>query len=297
MPTGRNISHLKPTTSFAGTIALASAIVLGACSLGACSDDEQDIELSFAAQVGTEDFGCGNTYSDVGETQSELRLDDLRLYVHNIRLVDASGAEQALALEQDGKWQLEDIALLDFEDGSATCENGTPETRTTVTGTAPSGSYVGVRMSLGVPFARNHGDAAVAPPPLNLTAMFWNWNAGYKFLRVDGNAPELEGWRLHLGSTGCDGDSMGNVTECQNPNRSELAFDDFTPGESRIVVDVAELLRGASLASNIADTPPGCMSGGDDDDCAPYFANLGLPWKDSSATEQRMFRSEPMDSP
>jgi hypothetical protein len=30
-----------------------------------------------------------------------------------------------------------------------------------------------------VPFARNHGDAASAPAPLNHTALFWNWNAGY----------------------------------------------------------------------------------------------------------------------
>ena len=35
---------------------------------------------------------------------------------------------------QDGKWQLDDLALLDFEDGTSSCVNGTPEVNDRVTG-------------------------------------------------------------------------------------------------------------------------------------------------------------------
>ena len=34
---------------------------------------------------------------------------------------------------------------------------------------------------MGVPFESNHRDSTIAPSPLNITAMFWNWQGGYKF--------------------------------------------------------------------------------------------------------------------
>ena len=37
-------------------------------------------------------------------------------------------------------------------------------------------------------------------------------------------------------------------------------------------------------------TSGGCMSDPDDPDCAPIFANLGLPFGDKSAGKQTFFR-------
>ncbi len=80
-----------------------------------------------------------------------------------------------VALEQDGVWQHEDVALLDFENKAGACANGTVELNTSVRGTVPAGTRSsGLRFKLGVPFALNHANAATAPSPLNLTAMFWN---------------------------------------------------------------------------------------------------------------------------
>ncbi|MEM7592163.1 MAG: MbnP family protein, partial [Cyanobacteria bacterium P01_A01_bin.83] len=86
---------------------------------------------------------------------------------------------------QDGKWQHQNVALLDFEDGTDSCDNGTPEIRTQVVGTIPEGDYESLQFTLGVPPQLNHDDAAIAPSPLNLTSMWWNWQGGYKFLRLD----------------------------------------------------------------------------------------------------------------
>src|SRR5690606_39726454 len=66
-------------------------------------------------------------------------------------------------------------------------------------------------------FALNHLDASTAPSPLNFTAMFWSWQSGYKFLRVD-TADDT--FRVHLGSTGCSSPGPSRPpTSCSAPNR------------------------------------------------------------------------------
>jgi len=59
-------------------------------------------------------------------------------------------------LTQDGKWQYQNVALLDFENKSGGCANGTVETRNQIVGTIPKGNYQGLQFTLGVPFNLNH---------------------------------------------------------------------------------------------------------------------------------------------
>lgn len=270
-------------------VLLGTIVVLAGCGGG---ESEEPVSIQFAAKVGDEEFACGQSYSGVGSSGTEFTANDLRLYIHQVRLVAADGEEHTIALDQETRWQRDDVVLLDFEDGSATCENGTPGTNATVVGTAPDVEYTGIELTFGVPFELNHANAATADAPLNLTSMFWSWNGGYKFLRVDGDTPGLEGWRLHVGSTACEGDDMGNVSGCDNPNRATIALGDFDPESNTVVVDVAGLMEGADLEGNTMDTPPGCMSGLTDPDCRPYFHNLGLPWQDTESPGQKLFRVE-----
>src|SRR5690606_29817368 len=98
----------------------------------------------------------------------------------------ADGGVQPIALEQDGKWQLETLALLDFEDGSHGCSTaGNADLNTSLRGTVPEGDYVGLTFTLGVPFGQNHIDPTLSPAPLNTTGMFWNWQNGFRFVRID----------------------------------------------------------------------------------------------------------------
>ena len=108
-------------------------------------------------------------------------------------------------LKQDDKWQFDDLALLDFEDATGACGNGTPETNTDVSGTVPAGhSYSGMQFTGGSAVRKNHTDLTTMPSPLNLTAIAWVWNAGRKFLRVElASTGKPRGFVLHLGSTGC----------------------------------------------------------------------------------------------
>ena len=164
---------------------LASAILLASYGTSQAQSDIKEVAIDFAAYVGESEFVCGESYEGVGTEESTITPTDFRFYVSNVALIDEEGNAVPLELEQDGKWQYQDTVLLDFEDGTSACDNGTAETNTTLIGTVPEGDYQGLQFTLGVPEKLNHDDAAIAPSPLNLTSMWWNWQGGYKFLRVD----------------------------------------------------------------------------------------------------------------
>lgn len=238
--------------------------------------------LTFEGRVGDKVFDCNATYPGLGAGTTEVKITDFRLYVHDIRLHKAgTGEEVPVELDQDGLWQHKNLALLDFEDKTGSCSNGTVEKNTVVHATAPSGAYDGISFKLGVPFELNHADVAVAPSPLNLSALFWNWNGGYKFLRVD-SVPVAGGtpFNLHLGSTGCT-PMNGDVTSCDRPNIVDVAFKTFDPAKSKIVIDYAMAVFDNDVSMDMGGAP-GCMSGVMDPDCAAVFARLGIDISDGS---------------
>jgi uncharacterized repeat protein (TIGR04052 family) len=267
------------------TSLFAFSLLLVACG------GEREVTLQFQGLVGDEPAACGATYDGVGTTSTELTLADFRLYVHDVRVVDADGVEHAVALAQDGVWQLEDVALLDFEDGDG-CPMGTAETNTTIRGTIPDGLEItGVRFVLGVPEARNHDDVTTAPSPLNQQSMYWNWNGGYKFFRVDASSTgQPDGFFVHLGSTGCEGDGRGTVSGCAQDNRVEVELSGFDPDVNTVAVDVGALFAESDLDADQGGAP-GCMAGFDDMDCQPIFHGFGLPFAGTPPSgEQRLFR-------
>jgi uncharacterized repeat protein (TIGR04052 family) len=255
----------------------------------------QTVALRFKPMVGDKGFACGQSYEGIGTTASKITPTDFRLYVHNVRLIDASGKETPVKLEQDGKWQVDNIALLDFENGTGPCGNGTADTHDFIKGTAPAGNYTGVKFAVGVPFERNHADPAKAPSPLNLTQLFWVWNSGYKFARIEMQTTGLpRGWMLHLGSTGCQpgGSAQTLPTNCNFANRAEITLTNFNVNSDIVVTDLKKLLDGANVDVNQPKTPSGCMSGQGDGDCAPLFANLGLTFAGKESPGQKFFSIE-----
>ena len=163
----------------------ASAMLLATHSTTHAQSDLQEVTINFAAYVGQSEFACGESYEGVGIEESTITPTDFRFYVSDVALIDEDGNAVPLELEQDGKWQYQNTALLDFENGTNACDNGTPAINTVITGTVPEGDYQDLQFTMGVPQKLNHDDAAIAPSPLNLTSMWWNWQAGYKFMRVE----------------------------------------------------------------------------------------------------------------
>lgn len=292
---------------------LAALTVLSACTTklippgGSDAPVTQPVTVRFAAQIGSQVFSCGQRYSGVGSTRSTITPSDFRFYVSQVALIDEAGRSVPVALTQDGMWQFENIALLDFENGTGPCRNGTTAMNTEVRGEVPAGRYVGLRFTLGVPFVRNHGDPTMAPSPLNLTAMFWNWQGGYRFLKFDTSSSGLpgaaaapdsrgrsdaSGFSVHLGSTMCASPSRTEAPsgECANPNRMVVTFDRFDIAKQMVVADIGAVLAGANVDINTPKTPPGCMSFPNDPDCPPVMGALGLPYGGQAAPgPQRLF--------
>lgn len=278
-----------------GSVAINELITAVRNSLEGCP--RRDIEIVFAATVGDEPFACGGVYEGIGTTSATLRLTDFRFYVSNVRLLTPSGDEVPLDLDQETIWQRDNVALLDFEDGTLGCSFGNALTNDRVRGTAPAGVYTGVRFHMGIPFDLNHGNAELETEPLNVTAMFWNWQGGYKFIRVDGFAGPIDeaiNYNLHLGSTGCASAAppIPPSGPCANPNLPEITLLGFNPDANIIVADLARVLADSNVEANQADTAPGCQSQPFDMDCVGPFQNLGLPFAGQPGGQQRFFRVE-----
>ena len=266
-------------------------IALGALPFG-CGDSSsgsQQVELEFAAVVDDAPFVCGEMYDELGANGTSLMLSDFRFYVQDVELKNGDGEWVPVQLDEN-QFQTNNVSLLDFEDGCG--EVGNEDLNDRVVGTAPDGEYEGLRFTMGVPFEINHGNHSTAPTPLNITSMFWNWQGGYKFLRIDSGQFSESDWRMHLGSTGCEGDAQaGGVTACANPNRVEVVLDPFDLTSNTVVADYAALVEGAALDEDQA-ADAGCMSKPADTDCGPLFKNLGLPFGGSDAGEQQFFSVE-----
>lgn len=270
---------------------LATALLVAGAGCGESSGGSQGVTIAFSAVVGDSPFVCGETYDNLGSDGTSLELVDFRLYVQDVELKSSEGAWVPVALD-DNMFQLENIALLDFEDGCG--EVGNADVNDEVVGTVPEGQYDGLRFKMGLPADLNHRDASTSPGPLGLTALFWNWRGGYKFLRIDSgnimNNPSV--WRMHLGSTGCgepEGLTMPPEQACTNPNRVEVELDAFDVETNTVVADFAALVADAPLGTNAEGTPAGCMSPPDDSDCGPIFRNLGLPFGSEPGGEQSFF--------
>lgn len=255
---------------------------------------DMQVSIPFAAEIGGQSFSCATTFTGLGASKADVAATDFRLFVSNAALIREDGSLQPIALDQDGQWQVGELALIDFEDATGKCTNGTQGTHTALTGTVPEGNYTGLAFTVGVPFEQNHVDPTLAPAPLNTTAMFWNWQGGYKFVRIDMVPTDRKedgpkGWFLHLGSTMCDAASKTTApSACKNANRMEVRFDGFDPAKNTVVIDPAPVVADADLRVNAPETSPGCMSFPKDADCMSVMAKLGLPYMDVPAGTQSL---------
>lgn len=274
--------------------------MLSACGNMGVYSASQPVDIKFAGAINGQPFACGQSYANVGTTKSTVTPSDFRFYVSEVKLVRKDGTTVPVQLTQDGVWQYQNVALIDFENGAGPCRNGTSLTNTVVQGTVPTGEYTGVELTVGVPFTLNHQDSTIAPSPLNSTAMFWNWQGGYKFIKFDtsstGISPSkpaaanvigpVTGYSVHLGSTACAAASRTQAPKsCQNPNRVLVRLDQFDVAKSTIVADMGAVLAQANVDVNAPGSAAGCMSAPDDADCPPVMSALGL--NNVTATGQR----------
>lgn len=229
-----------------------------------CSTPQQDVEIPFDVRFGEASLSCDNAVEGVA-------LTDLRLYVHDIRLLDVDGEEHELTLVDDPLWQNAEVALLDFENAQGRCANGTEQVNEVIRGRVATGNYAGLKFRIGVPQHLNHADPLRADPPLGYSFMHWHWLSGYKFLRA-GLASQDDGFWLHLGSSRCKRTSA-SPTACRASNRPAVVLSPYVPGRDVVELDVRELVNGIELYDG---KPTDCSSGPAETECQMPFTALGL---------------------
>ncbi|WP_026193671.1 MbnP family copper-binding protein [Teredinibacter turnerae] len=189
-----------------------SAILLAVgIALNGCAPQEQATQLRFELQV-----------------PSGARI-DMGFYLSSIELRGSDGQWRPLHLPVK-----QPVALIHLTDQA---------TQQVVSGqlSAGGGDYRGLRFTVGVPEALNHANPLTAAFPLNDSGMFWSWQQGYKFLRIDATGSNK--WALHVGSTGCQSPSAIRppASPCTQSNRVTITLPDYNPASDQIAVDIRAL--------------------------------------------------------
>jgi hypothetical protein len=111
----------------------------------------------------------GTRYVDAaGDT---IRFSTIRFYISEAALIDTNGASHPMS----------GLSLVDF--GEPTNSDGSVD----VSFKGMPGFYRGVTFSIGVPIEENHRDAATQGLPLGPNSgMYWSWNPGYIFHKIEG---------------------------------------------------------------------------------------------------------------
>lgn len=284
--------------------------LLFACEHGHDEEPEGPVEIRFEARVAGQPFACGQSYTGLGSDGAAVTPQDFRFYVYDVHLVTVDGAEYPVTLTDDGNFQGGGVALLDFEDGTGACTNGTPKTHTTLKGTigamprhgGDGHELAGIRFTIGLPPDLNHADPTTLPAPLNDTTLSWTWNFGHIFLSAwgeFGSGDQTYPLGLHLGSTDCSGDAMaGETVTCARSNRPQIALAGFDPESSTVIVDWAALFTDLALTAPPAEceqssgeTNCACHSMHPEALCRALFPRLGLDWQTGdSGAMQSLFR-------
>ncbi|WMP19005.1 MbnP family copper-binding protein [Thiothrix lacustris] len=297
---------MNQTTSLKTGLAVAGALLLTACGGGSSSSDTTStastavattttttsLTIPFAAKAGTTDINCDATLTGLGSSGDSGKVSDFAFYVHGITLKTSDGKSVAATLDdndfQDPQYG---VALLDFQDKTDACTGSVKTTNKAVKikAAVDPTTVTGVEFTVGVPSTANHHNASISRAPYNRSGLFWAWQSGHKFMRLDVNPTALvtkldttttKTFNLHLGSTGCTGDATtGAVVTCTSPNRPSVTLDGVKvtgTTTSTIVLDYAKLIAGTNINIDTGGAI-GCMSAQDDKDCPTIFNNLGLP--------------------
>lgn len=205
MKTTKHLSKTKSTLSslYKGLFTMALAF-----ALASCSSDDDDNGATPAPQPeakGTVNLNLTHVWGPSGSNSPELQLntelthpgtgDTLTLtmykyYVSNVKLKKDGG----------GEWvEPESYRIADAKDNALVTLN---------IGDVPAGNYTGMKFTIGVDAERNTSgaqDGALSP----VNGMFWDWNTGYIFIKVEGESPHQTGnsqsFAYHIG--GFEGDN------------------------------------------------------------------------------------------
>lgn len=200
------------------------------------------MRIVFDNVVGTSDLKLNaDTYQNsVGEPFTVTKLN---YFVSNIRLRKDDGSEYVVP--QDSSYFL--------------IQEEKPTSQTITLANVPAGNYTGLTFLLGVDSLRSSmTDVAkrtgVLDPGLN-DGMYWEWNSGYIFLKLEGTSPvapaaQNKAFFYHIGGFGGGSVKINNLRTVTLPFKTDRAT--VQPGTTpsvRLTANVLSLFNGPTKLS------------------------------------------------
>jgi hypothetical protein len=202
-----------------------------------CEDDQDDpfgqLDLEFENVVGSSALQLNATTPYVTPAGDEFTVTTLRYYISNIKLKKADGTEYALP----DSYFLIDQAL--------------PESRKISVSKIPSGDYNSLTFTVGVDSL--HNVSGVQQGALAPSDMFWNWNSGYIFMKLEGRSPQAPNPTgataggpiiYHVGGFRKGQNSVRTITPSLNGNVLQIRAS-RTP-EAHLKADVLKIFAGST---------------------------------------------------
>jgi uncharacterized repeat protein (TIGR04052 family) len=241
--------------------------------LSGCWQKEEPKKITFQATYKKEALSCQTPFfHEANSTIEPLNIkkwqyQQLQFFIHNIE-VKTKKAGWKPWLMTTNPYQVDNIALLGEVCGE---KNKQSHWQLALTPLTEAVNITELRFTVGVPFSQNHLNPLTQASPLNVSSMFWGWQGGHKFMRIE-LMSKNDDWLFHLGSTGCKALSPVRAPkeECLQPNRVLITLP-FTQHTTDIEFDLAVLFQHLTLtrANN-------CQSAVDKESCKVLFENLAM---------------------
>lgn len=217
-----------------------------------CQKDDQSAEadpnkkgsivLEFDNVVGTNKLVLGsNQYQNAAGENFTVSM--FKYYVSNIKLKTAKGTTYTVP-------QNESYFLINQEDAAS---------QKVRLNNVPEGDYTELTFTIGVDSLRNTMDLNQRTGVLDPTAygMYWSWNSGYIFLKMEGSSPQAteDGkYRFHIGGFGgYSSQTLNNVKTITLPfGTSQAKLREGATPEVHLLVDVLKMFEGKGDRVSIA---------------------------------------------
>ena len=250
---------------FFSVILLCLTLMLSAC------DKQKGINtLQFFPEYQMNKLQCFSPFTLAGKT---WQYSQLQFFVSDVAVKNNQGKWQVWPLKNNDN-QSDNVALLG--DYCQSSKNKQSNWQLVFENPIKPSNLSEIRFTLGVPFLVNHQNPLLQSSPLNVPNMFWVWQTGHKFFRLDmeevNEFEQKDNWQFHLGSTGCKAPSP-----LRPPNKPCINGNQVT-----VTLDVNEHLSEIELSltglfTNIVITKGNsCQSETDNQSCHQLFNNIGL---------------------
>lgn len=183
------------------------------------------VTVRFAPRFGDAPLTYDTPYINAaGDT---VRFTTIRFYVSEASLIDTNGIGHPMS----------GLSLVDFSE--PTNSDGSVD----VVLKAMPGFYRGIMFSIGVPVADNHKDAATQTLPLGPNSgMYWSWNPGYIFHKVEGTVDSAGTQKPFLYHIGEDNRRVTiRLASLNGTAKTSFTVDSTGPNVFNISADYAKL--------------------------------------------------------